>query len=90
MSAARLRRYWFPAEPGYGIGVTAWSEDDARALLALALPYLNKGARIGAPVADIAIDDLDTGHVRPNMGVCAVRGVWFPDLPWTMSGDAER
>jgi hypothetical protein len=60
-----------------GCGVTAWTEGDAVAILrdkifagALLPPYcLEK---------DIDVRTLDPGHVRPNMGTVAFRGIWFP------------
>ena len=76
----KLHRYWFPASIGFGIGVTAWTEEDARTLVLSALPRIET-ATLGVPVVDIDIRDLDPGHVIPNIGVCSVRGVWYPNIP---------
>lgn len=82
-----LRRYWIEFYPSteqpplglrLGCGVTAYDESDALGLIQ---------TRVfgGAPLPDIAqitpdvnISTLDEKHVRPNMGVCSRRGVWFP------------
>lgn len=88
-----LHRYWFrwkldasagadpvPSRVGssLGCGVTAVDVEDARNLIsAIALD--------GGPlpptadvVEDVDVRTLDEGHVRPNMGDPAVRGVWYP------------
>ncbi|WP_255356377.1 hypothetical protein [Lysobacter sp. Root983] len=36
---------------------------------------------LGPPIVDIDIRDLDPRHVLPNIGVCSVRGVWYPNVP---------
>jgi hypothetical protein len=83
----RLHRYWFEFEgsafelpPGtaFGCGVTAWSEADAlRLLQERALPgdAVPEAKRI---VENVDVSALDARHVRPNMGVPSLRGVWFP------------
>jgi hypothetical protein len=76
-----LRRYWFPADRGFGIGVTATSESEARALANdAARQYLPAGARLSGVIPDVDVSTLDRNHVLPNIGPAAVRGVWYPRL----------
>lgn len=82
-----LHRYWIELNqtfeehaPGalLGIGVTAYTEQDA---LNLVQKYLFPGERIPSVKCireDIRIPDLDQNHVIPNMGVVSRRGIWFP------------
>lgn len=76
-----LRPYWiethcrrFPDRHG-GFGITAHSEADALALLAIAYDsaYVPDTIRV---LADIR--ELDQNHVIPNMGVWFKRGIWYP------------
>jgi hypothetical protein len=76
-----LRRFWFPATAGFGVGVTAESEADARRLAEeAAARYLPRGAQLLSAVPDVDVQTLDPGHVLPNMGPVVVRGVWYPRL----------
>ena len=57
-----------------GVGVTAWSKDDAVELFRQAFPA-------DAVVNVKAIEDmgdLDQNHVVPNAGNWLRRGIWFP------------
>jgi hypothetical protein len=78
LNSSLLRRYWFKTEEGFGLGVTAYSLDDAKALL--------RGANVLWDyqvldiVEDVDIRDLDQNHVIPNMGPPNFRGVWYPNL----------
>lgn len=74
----RLRRFWFATEKGYGIGVTACSIDDARAIIKNE-PSLNC-MEISKIIEDVDIRSLDTGHVIPNIGPVNFRGIWYPNL----------
>jgi hypothetical protein len=77
----QLRRFWFPADQGFGIGVTATSESEAHALAQEAASrYLPVGARLLGVVPDVDVSTLDAGHVLPNIGPPVVRGVWYPRL----------
>jgi hypothetical protein len=77
---AKLRYFWFKSEQfehGLGYGVTAWTEDDAVALLR---QKVFAGAAIPVEItmaADIDLAHLDK-HVTPNMEAPTWRGVWFP------------
>ena len=65
-------------ESGYGVGVTAYSVEDARTLIA-SEPTLSS-ADIDGVVENVDIRTLDKGHVIPNMGPPNIRGIWFPSL----------
>ena len=83
-----LRRYWIefvkskeailPIGISNGCGISAYDYDDAIKLLKekvfvdIELPSIKK------IIEDVDVSTLDTGHVLPNMGNVAVRGVWFP------------
>ena len=76
-----LTAYWIESpevETPFGYGVTAFSKDDALALVR------SRGLRLPADAAQIHITenirvaDLDASHVVPNIGPIVVRGVWFP------------
>jgi hypothetical protein len=90
---ARLHRYWFVGDATNpfgvaGIGVTAFTEDDARLILKRALPRLagmtpwhhwsEDLLRRAQVVEDVDVRLLDQGHVIPNMGLVVDRGVWWP------------
>lgn len=69
-----LRPYWIGVEGSFGIGVTAWDEQEA---LVLAAPALGSSDVTSIePLASMG--ELDQGHVVPNMGNWFKRGVWFP------------
>ena len=80
MKDALLRRYWFPASVGFGVGVTAFSLEEARDLAQRGLLNLPSGATLGDPEPDVEIPILDQSHVVPNMGICTVRGIWYPKV----------
>ena len=80
-SLGHLRRFWFPLSQGLGIGVTAASEDEARALAEETRQnHFSREATILGVIPDVDISTLDAGHVLPNIGPPAVRGVWYPAL----------
>ena len=74
-----LRRFWFPCEPGPGIGVTAYSLDEARGLAENALVY-HPGSIIMGVVEDVDVDTLDEHLILPDLGPTNVHGIWFPML----------
>ena len=80
MSDNLLRRYWLPASVGFGVGVTAFSLEEAYEFAQRGLSYLPAGAVLGSPELDVSIPRLDQNHVVPNMGVCTVRGIWYPNI----------
>ncbi len=76
-----MERFWAdtkrkaqPSPLNLGIGVTAYSEADARTLIAEHFGDAEvERIRI---VSDLS--SLDQKHVLPNMGDHMLRGVWFP------------
>ena len=75
-----LRRFWFKTKKGLGIGVTAYSLDDAKTIVSKATEEIGKMTEIVAIVEDIDITTLDQNHIIPNMGPPNLRGVWYPRL----------
>ena len=76
----RLRRYWFPKERGFGIGVTAFSEEEARSLAEEANARYGSEGELGPVIIDIDVSTLDAKHVLPNIGHSVIHGVWYPQL----------
>ena len=80
-----LHRYWitfadtsdFPMW-SLGCGVTASSRDDALEILRFMVFKDEPMPKVQEFVEDVDVNNLDQGHVVPNMGVVAWRGVWFP------------
>jgi hypothetical protein len=85
---ALMRRYWFEfVYEGYedipfglrmGCGVTASTQDEALGLIKERVFEGRELPPILRVVSDVDISTLDEGHVRPNMGIPVVRGIWFP------------
>ncbi len=79
-----LKRYWLkfghvgkPHNLNLGCGVTAFSQDDALSLVRAAFPDLV--LRTPCELTEnIDVSTLDAGHVLPNIGLVAKRGVWWP------------
>jgi hypothetical protein len=82
-----LHRYWFEfeaqderdmrSEIRLGCGVTAYSVDDAAALLGERV-FKSGLPKIRRVIEDVDVSKLDAGHVRPNMAPPNWRGIWFP------------
>lgn len=79
-----MRVFWFefdevPAGLGlsYGCGITARDEADAHAMLRKHVLH-NAHFKVRRVIVDVAYNDLDASHVRPNMGIMLRRGIWFP------------
>jgi hypothetical protein len=82
---ASLTRFWFVFEGrvnfsvlNLGCGITAYDRADADQFLREEVFSLYGERQIQKVIADIDVRTLDEGHVRPNMGNPAVRGIWFP------------
>jgi hypothetical protein len=83
----KLRRFWlefegqledgFPAGVLLGCGVTAEDPDEALELVRERV-FDGQLPRLKKFIKDVDISTLDQDHVVPNMGVPAVRGIWFP------------
>jgi hypothetical protein len=85
MRSRLLRRYWFEFEAGdlppgvaLGCGVTAYSDDDARTLLAATVFRGASLPSVRRMLSDVDVSTLDADHVLPNMLEPATRGIWFP------------
>jgi hypothetical protein len=80
-----LHRYWIEFEGsvfstgfGPGCGVTAWTKEDAIALLRSG-PFRDKQMpAVSAIKTDVDVSSLDEGHVLPNMEAPNRRGIWYP------------
>lgn len=75
-----LQRYNNYGGLGLGCGVTAYTYEDALAVLAEQLFRGEPIPPVRKVIEDVDVSTLDAGHVLPNMGVPAWRGVWFPCL----------
>ena len=91
-----LRRYWYSFEAdslgGFsplrlGCGITAFNRVDADAILRLVALKEDNVPVVSGVIEDVDISSLDGGHVVPNMGSCAVRGVWFPQGYYISDGE---
>ena len=80
LSNPLLRRYWFKTKEHRGIGVTAYSVDDAKTLIDSAARRLGWDYEVLEVVEDVDVRDLDQDHVVPNIGPVNFRGVWYPNL----------
>ena len=85
MTNPLLHRYWFEFDANalqLGVipfcGVTAYGEEDARALLAATVFSGTPIPPTRRVVEDVDVSTLDAGQVLPNMLPPNVRGVWFP------------
>ncbi len=78
-----LESYWisFPKDSNLvlGIGVTAFSEDDAFNIIEeRCLDEWYEGASEIKVETGIRIEDLDAKNIVPNIGPMQLRGVWYP------------
>ena len=75
-----LIRYWFKSKNGLGFGVTAYSIDDAISILTSSRSAMAYGPNLESYVKNVDIRNLDQNQVILNMGVCSIRGIWFPNV----------
>ena len=82
---SKLRRFWFrfetipePTALNLGCGVTAYNRDDALGLLREYVFGQNGPPPIIECIEDVAMDQIEQKHARPNVGNILVRGIWFP------------
>jgi hypothetical protein len=80
-----MKRFWFTfrntersAPVGPGCGVSAHDYSDAVGILEETVLRDYPTLIIEGVREDVDVRDLDQGHVVPNIGNVAVRGVWFP------------
>ena len=80
-----LHQFWFKFERlptataiNLGCGVTAYSREDAVALLRERVFGANGPPPVLEIVDDVTAATLDPKHVLPNIGNLAERGIWFP------------
>ncbi len=82
-STPTLETSWieFPQDENFvlGIGVTAYSQDDAMSLIKeRGIEHWLVGASEMKITAGVRINDLDQRNVVPNIGPLQLRGVWYP------------
>ena len=79
-----LDTYWFtfPDDPTFpcGLGVTAFSLEDALALLDDGGYDFHRRAIRYEVRQGISLQDIDYSHIAPNSGPLMLRGVWYPCL----------
>jgi hypothetical protein len=79
-----LAKYWLkfgePTNHGLGVGVTAYSIEDAASLVSKAL-FANGQIPAFRCRTIKSLDELEQNHVLPNIGLISFRGVWFPNFP---------
>jgi hypothetical protein len=80
MNAPVPARYWFACSTGFGIGVTAWSREEAERMACETLAKYYRGSEITGIVENVDIRTLDQKHVVTNMGPPTFIGVWYPRL----------
>jgi hypothetical protein len=79
-----LTKYWldFAASTshGLGVGVTAYSIEDAEGLVSKAL-FAYGPVPVFRHRIITSLGELEQNHVLPNIGLISFRGVWFPNFP---------
>ncbi len=81
-----LHRYWFEFDTQdmsygplrVGCGITAYTLEEATQVLHDVVFRDSALPPIKSVQIDVDVSTLDPLHVRPNMGLPLVRGVWFP------------
>lgn len=64
--------------------MTAFNLEDAYNLIKQHVFYDCDMPPVKSVLKNFDVNTLDEGHVRPNMGVVSVRGIWFPrGYEWT-------
>jgi len=80
-----LKRFWFTFSPmrfnplNLGCGVAAYDKNDSIRLVRELVFADRQMPEIRELIDDVDVSTLDTKHVRPNMGVCPWRGIWYPN-----------
>jgi len=73
-----LTRFWFSSPGRWGVGVSAYSLEDARAMIGAEESL--RDYVLTEVIEDIDIQNLDQDHVVPNMGTPSFRAIWFPNI----------
>jgi hypothetical protein len=83
-----LTRYWFEFDLSVsqaqilgvllGCGVTAYSHEDALAIIKERIFKNDLLPPIKSVIENIDVSTLDFNHIQPNMGLTVKRGIWFP------------
>jgi hypothetical protein len=84
--AASLKRYWFEFDSGdsnvaratHWVGVTAWTLDDARALVSQHFYGGDQLPPITKVIEDVDVSTVDRNHVQRNMAPANLSGIWYP------------
>jgi hypothetical protein len=61
-----------------GCGITAYDQSDVMQIFADRVHISHPDLKIASVRRVLSIDELEQGHVRPNMGNFLIRGIWFP------------
>ena len=80
LSDEKLVRFWYKSTRYFGVGITAYSREEADQILAEVVERHGLDVEIYDVVTNIDIRNLDQNHVIPNMNPPNYRGVWFPML----------
>jgi hypothetical protein len=85
-----LHKYWFEFELppsmartagcGPGCGVTAFSYEDALALVKERIFNDGEIPPVRNCIEDVDVSTLDAERVQPNMDIPFFRGVWYPKM----------
>ncbi len=82
-----LHRYWITFAPSgkatslnLGCGVTATTRGEAVEMVQEKVFPLFGERKIIGIAEDIDVSRLDPGHVLPNIGNPALKGIWFPAI----------
>ena len=78
-----LTKYWFEFDTAdsllrYGIGITAYSYEDAINIMQAELFKNQSMLAIKTYIEDFDVRTLDANHILPNIGPVNIRGIWYP------------
>ncbi len=77
----KLKKFWIELKNGSSVcfvGVTAWTEEDAFNLVRERIEKVDFSSDLRSVKEVFSINDLDQGHILPNMDEFVSRGIWFP------------
>jgi len=73
-----LTAFWFPLNSSLGIGVTAYSKEQAYEMAKECQVNYFSDQELEKPIVGVTVSELDQGHIVPNMGPINLLGVWYP------------